>query len=150
MGEIADAILEGVFCQHCGEVMDDQRAPGHPRSCFGCMTAEQRGDVRHQRLRELEGEFNGEPLEQWTEPAVREVAKEKRRNNREQSTNLLRARGVEFETKNAGAHLIVRAAGRVFDFWPGTGKYMERGDRPVNGRGVFELLKELKRKKVTT
>ena len=45
MGEIADLILEGVYCQCCGAVMDDlivkdskflKEAPGYPRSCSDC------------------------------------------------------------------------------------------------------------------
>lgn len=36
MGEIADAILEGDFCQVCGVVFEDNESPGHPRTCPDC------------------------------------------------------------------------------------------------------------------
>lgn len=45
MGEIADLILEGVYCQCCGAVMDDlivkdskflKEGPGYPRNCSNC------------------------------------------------------------------------------------------------------------------
>jgi len=36
MGEIADAMLSGLFCQCCGEVFDDMDEPGYPRMCEAC------------------------------------------------------------------------------------------------------------------
>lgn len=53
-------------------------------------------------------------------PAMQEASKQRRAFNRDSSAALLRANGVQFESKNDGAHLIVHAKGRVFDFWPGT------------------------------
>ena len=35
MGEIADAMLEGIFCEQCGEYLGED-APGHPRLCEAC------------------------------------------------------------------------------------------------------------------
>src|SRR5882762_3343429 len=32
MGEMAEAILEGLFCECCGELIDGEE-PGHPRRC---------------------------------------------------------------------------------------------------------------------
>lgn len=71
--------------------------------------------------------------------AERQMSQDKRRRNREFSTNLLAQRGVPFVVKNEGAHLIV--ADR-FDFWPGTGLFTDR----VSGRsdrGVRKLLRQL-------
>ena len=34
MGEIAEAILDGVFCQVCGEYIGEE--VGYPRTCAGC------------------------------------------------------------------------------------------------------------------
>lgn len=34
MGEMADDILDGLFCQYCGVFLDGE-SPGYPRSC-GC------------------------------------------------------------------------------------------------------------------
>ncbi len=31
----ADDILDGMFCQFCGEYLEDE-APGYPRSCKDC------------------------------------------------------------------------------------------------------------------
>lgn len=35
MGEIADAIIGGLFCQYCCELIDGDE-PGYPRACAGC------------------------------------------------------------------------------------------------------------------
>lgn len=35
MGDIPDAMIDGTFCQHCGEYLDGE-SPGYPRSCDGC------------------------------------------------------------------------------------------------------------------
>ena len=34
MGEIADDIIDGIFCEWCGEYIGD--AVGYPRKCFDC------------------------------------------------------------------------------------------------------------------
>lgn len=70
-----------------------------------------------------------------------EESKERRAKHREKSAALLQERGIEFETKNGGAHLIVRHGDKVTDFWPGTGKWIVRQGK--KGRGVFPLLKEI-------
>ncbi len=68
---------------------------------------------------------------------------EKRRKNREQSALLLQEKGIEFDSRNCGAHLIIEAKqGRIIDFWPGTGLWRYRDDNR-NGRGVHSLIKEL-------
>ena len=36
MGEIAEMMLDGTFCEGCGEVMDDHESPGYPRRCEAC------------------------------------------------------------------------------------------------------------------
>ena len=74
--------------------------------------------------------------------AAREAGKARRASNRETSPDILRKRGVGFETKNDGAHLIVRHADKVADFWPGTGKYNVRGSKSYR-RGVFNLLRDI-------
>jgi hypothetical protein len=76
----------------------------------------------------------GEIFEGW-----RDQRREKKAGNRASSTALLQERGVQFESKNDGVHLIVRGNGAVVDFWPSTGKFIVRGGR--TGRGVFKLLR---------
>lgn len=58
---------------------------------------------------------------------VNDARKEKRAGNRANSAEMLRAAEIEFETKNGGAHLIVKARARTVDFWPGTGLWIVRG-----------------------
>lgn len=65
----------------------------------------------------------------------------RRANNRASSPEVLRQRGIPFESKNGGAHLIVTLGELVIDFWPGTGKFITRGANSKTGRGVFNLLK---------
>ncbi len=40
MGDIADDIIDGIFCQQCGKYIDDplseEGGPGYPRNCHGC------------------------------------------------------------------------------------------------------------------
>ena len=35
MGDIAEAMVDGVLCQTCGVLLDGE-VPGHPRWCGGC------------------------------------------------------------------------------------------------------------------
>ena len=72
--------------------------------------------------------------------ALRERSQEKRAGNRDQSARLLTEAGIPFESKNGGAHLIV--AGR-YDFWPGTGLWMARGDHSKR-RGVRNLITRIR------
>lgn len=74
-----------------------------------------------------------------------EESKSRRRSNRESSAQILRDKGIQFQSRNCGAHLIVECNGETIDFWPGTGKWIRRMYPvwPQNGRGVFEMLKVL-------
>ena len=74
--------------------------------------------------------------------AMKEASQERRAGNRENSAAILRERGIAFEEKNDGAHLIVRHGGKVADFWPGTGKWRIRGVEAYK-RGVFPLIAAL-------
>lgn len=74
--------------------------------------------------------------------SLREEGRERRANNRESTPEVLRAHGVSFVSKNAGAHLIVTHGKHVADLWPGTGKYQVRGTGRYK-RGVFNLLRDL-------
>ncbi len=70
----------------------------------------------------------------------RKQSQQKRGSNRERSTQLLKDKGIFFESKNAGAHLVVVHDDKTVDFWPGTGKWRIRGTKQYR-RGVFNLLK---------
>lgn len=70
---------------------------------------------------------------------MREEGRERRASHRENSPKLLEAVGIFFESKNGGAHLIVEGKHCYIDFWPGTGKWIERGGR--KGFGVRNLIK---------
>lgn len=86
----------------------------------------------------------GDMGEFWRDvkPAMKEASVVKRATNRDASTETLRRHGVQFDSRNAGAHLIVKHAGKVVDFWPGTGKWIVRGQHKAR-RGLFPLLREL-------
>lgn len=73
---------------------------------------------------------------------VRAARQQKRAENRVDSAAMLLAAGLKFETKNLGAHLIVRALGLTVDFWPGTGLWIVRNPKR-EGRGVQRLIDAL-------
>lgn len=72
--------------------------------------------------------------------AYRAWRSETRRSNLEKSTALLVERGVKFESRNDGLHLMIETAKGRVNFYPSTGLYYGA----IEGRGVFNLLKELK------
>lgn len=80
----------------------------------------------------------GDMADVWEGYAER--SKAKRASNREHSAKTLRTFGIEFTSHNYGAHLIVKCADEVVDFWPGTGKWFVRG-QPDGKRGVMNLVK---------
>jgi hypothetical protein len=75
--------------------------------------------------------------------AHRELSKQKRASNREESARILREAGLTFTTKNEGAHLVVVRLAVVVDFWPGTGLWISRNPAK-RGRGVQPLINFLK------
>ena len=78
--------------------------------------------------------------------AMRQESQERRARNREESAKILTDAGVQFLSRNGGAHLIVEHEGKIVHFWPGTGKWkVLRGPGYTqDGRGVFTLLNWLK------
>jgi len=73
---------------------------------------------------------------------MRISGQEKRRQNRLSSPAFLTSLGILFREHKAGAHLVVTHGGRTVDFWPGTGKWIDR-DTKWYGRGVRNLIKHL-------
>lgn len=78
--------------------------------------------------------------ELWREH--RDASKAKRADNRENGLALLKKHELHVEVKNGGAHLIVKQAAMVIDYWPGTGQWMVRHSEK-RSRGIFTLLKHL-------
>lgn len=85
--------------------------------------------------------------------ASKKAGQEKRARNREDSRHILCEADLPFEMRNGGAHLIVRSSwGDVFDFWPGTGKFIESTKSKAfketghrrKGRGVRSLVAMLR------
>ena len=62
-----------------------------------------------------------------------------------QATARLARAGIAFErTREGGRHLVIRHAGRTFDFWPTTGQWYDRKQRRPR-LGIRNLIKELKK-----
>ena len=68
---------------------------------------------------------------------LKSLSRIRRADNRENSAEYLKARGIEFVTNNMGVHLIVTGRNCLIDFWPGTGKWNSRCGK--KGRGVRNL-----------
>lgn len=67
----------------------------------------------------------------------------RKRNNMNGSMVMLGENGINYESKNNGAHLIVSHKGKTADLWPSTGKFNIRGDSRYF-RGVRLLIKILR------
>ena len=83
----------------------------------------------------------GELFNEW-----KKLKQEKRQSNLQFSTELLKASGFEFESKNNGVHLIVTTGRGKIDFWPSTGLFQARWNG-WQGRGIRNLLKTLEQVK---
>ena len=55
------------------------------------------------------------------------------------AASMLNANRIQFTSYDDGAHLVVAAKGELIDFWPGTGKWMRRGEPKVY-LGVNKLI----------
>ncbi len=72
--------------------------------------------------------------------AQKEEGKERKKRNRAHSLAILREKGITYETLSEGAgHYRIAH----FDFWPSTGKYLNRKTNKYS-RGVFNLIKDLR------
>lgn len=75
--------------------------------------------------------------------AFRELTKarkEKRNLNLKRSTQLLECLNIPFVKHNAGFHLVVSYGGKVVDFYPSTGLWVDRENKNIKRRGVRGLL----------
>lgn len=71
------------------------------------------------------------------------LSQEKRAANRQHSAQLLQEEGITFESRNAGAHIIIRDGKDTVNFWPGTGLWVVQGLNKQH-RGVRNLINHLK------
>ncbi len=56
------------------------------------------------------------------------------------ATNLLDLYNVPYESINNGVQLLVTGQVHMFDFWPKTGRFLDRNTR-ISDTGIFKLLK---------
>lgn len=98
-------------------------------------------------LRDELAKFAGGGLMDWQTfcASMKQQSQERRANNRNCGAEILRARGIQYDVRNDGAHLIVTHNGITADFWPGTGKYRIRPSGNYK-RGVFKLVRDLGKK----
>jgi len=82
-----------------------------------------------------------EVSEMWRDH--KEESQNRRASNREQSAQVLLKEGIEFDSNNGGAHLIVTDDNGTIDFWPGTGRWKTRGG--ITGFGVYKLIKHIRK-----
>lgn len=73
--------------------------------------------------------------------AMRQEGQQRRAHNRKCSAEILEQRNVKFESKNGGAHLILKGPKGFIDFWPGTGRWVDRNGK--RGFGIRKLLRHL-------
>lgn len=79
--------------------------------------------------------------EMWRDyKATRSV---KRASNRGSALTILQTHGINFESRNLGAHLVLSTPTETIDFWPGTGLWKSR-NRQSGGRGIMRLIKYIK------
>lgn len=58
----------------------------------------------------------------------------------QQHQDLLTKYEVMFEVKNEGQHLVVEGNNNFIDYWPSTGKWVDRNQQ-ASGFGVRSLIK---------
>jgi len=70
--------------------------------------------------------------------ALKKENKAKKKSNLEFATQYLIDKGVAFESKNSGLHLIVSGERHTIDYWPSTGFFKVRG-HDYQCRGINTL-----------
>jgi len=71
---------------------------------------------------------------------------DKRKFNRNWSTNYLDKKKILYVSHNNGAHLVVYSDHGLYDFWPGTGLWIHR-DTYTKGRGIMNMMKDMDKRK---
>lgn len=72
-----------------------------------------------------------------------DMKRKKKIRNKSHSTQLLISKGIKFDVKNNGLHLVVYDDKEIYDFYPSTGKYSARNSNK-HGRGVRNLINRIK------
>lgn len=81
-------------------------------------------------------------MDNFTSEDFKELKEETKRSKEERktiNTLVLLDKGIRFESKNFGYHLIVEGKQSIIDFWPSTGKFIVRQNRK-KGHGIGKLL----------
>lgn len=128
MGEIADAMLNGLFCEGCGEFMDGEE-PGHPRRCAGCGGDVAPGSGKRRRRRAR---------------AVRRSQSRMLNRKAAAEDNWVREHFRKCDDK--GAHWQARFGKTIVNFWPGTMRYSVGLDKahPVELHGLKAVVQRIK------
>ena len=66
---------------------------------------------------------------------------EKKKSNLDYALNTLKEKRIPFRKNNGGIHLVIDCR---FDYWPTTGKFINRVTKK-KGRGLINLLKEVEK-----
>ena len=71
------------------------------------------------------------------------LMREKKQGNREYGAAFLDECGFLYEVKNRGTHIILTVQDIRFDYWPGTGKWVESLNYKRPRRGIRSLFDRL-------
>lgn len=77
---------------------------------------------------------------------MKAVQQYQRSQNRDAAPAKLNAAGIDFQSSNGGAHIIIKHGDVVIDFWPGTDKWKLRGGL-LNRNGIESLIEFCNREK---
>lgn len=71
------------------------------------------------------------------------IIKERKQTMRKNVPEILKAKGVVFESKSNGALLLVKHASVLISYWPGAGRWEEQKVNPRRGWGIQSLFEYL-------
>lgn len=77
--------------------------------------------------------------------AMKEDSRERKERNRVNALKVLGEENIKYESKNDGVHFVVDGPHGLIDYWPTTGKWVERAVAGLAGRGVSSLVNHVKR-----
>ena len=74
------------------------------------------------------------------------ISRQRKKENKEHNTKILKGAGINFVSKNYGLHLIMQTRKDTYEFWPSKGKYLRRSDGEYF-EDVYNLIKEIENEK---